>query len=293
MLSSVVSSLAGPSLAAIQPVSRTTLQLLPSGFQLPPLPYLLAFVAVGGAVGYGLLTRDPAFDQRHVLALVPWMVTGAAAHVLYVLGVVPSSVRPLFGTPSVYVSVALLAGAVWLATLGLQRPVPRELAGVGSLLALATVGSVLAEGVAVGRLSPLLPTVGIVVGTGLGVATVTLLGRVADDVSVAGKAAVVAVVAHGIDGVTTAVGFDLIGFEERTPLSALILHFGAGLPTADLLGAGWLFVLVKLTIASVAVAAIAPTVREAKREGFLLLTLVTAVGLGPGVHNALLFAVSV
>ncbi|MFB6176826.1 MAG: DUF63 family protein, partial [Halobaculum sp.] len=119
-----------------------------------------------------------------------------------------------------------------------------------------------------------------------------LLGRVYDDVAVTGRAAVLAVVAHGVDGVTTAVGFDLIGFEERTPLSAAILHFAADLPTADLLGAGWLFVLVKLGIASVAVAAIAPTVREAEREGFVLLTLVTAVGLGPGVHNALLFAVS-
>lgn len=293
MLPSVVLSLADLLSAPTQTASRTILQLLPSGFQLPPLPYLLTFVVVGGAVGYGLFTRDPAFDQWHVLALVPWMITGAAAHVLYVLRVVPPTFRPLFGTPSVYISVAVLAGGVWLLSLETQRSVPRELAGIGSLLALAAVGGVLGQGVVAGRLSLTLPTTGVVVGAGLGVGAVTLLRRFYDDVSLAGWAAVLAVVAHGIDGVTTAVGFDLIGFEERTPLSALILEFSAGLPTADLLGAGWLFVLVKLGIASVAVAAIAPTVREAEREGFLLLTLVTAVGLGPGVHNALLFAVSI
>jgi uncharacterized membrane protein len=98
--------------------------------------------------------------------------------------------------------------------------------------------------------------------------------------------------AHGVDGVTTAVGVDLLGFGERTPLSALILEAAAALPTAATLGTGWLFVLVKLTVAAVAVAAVAPTVAETDREGYALLAVVVAVGLGPGVHNALLFAVA-
>jgi uncharacterized membrane protein len=273
-------------------VRADPLQILPEGFALPPFPYLLAFVVLGGAVGYGLVSRDPDFRAVHVLALVPWMIAGAAGHVLYVLDTVPSSFRPLFGTPSVYVTAAILAGAVWLTALATDRPVPRELAATGSLFALLSVGGVLGEGLARGTFAPLLPTLGLVGGGALGWIVVRLLQQYSEDVTLAGRAATLAVVAHGVDGVTTAVGIDLLGFGERTPLSALIIEFAAGLPTADALGSGWLFVIVKLLIAGLAVAAIAPTVRDAEREGYALLTLVTAVGLGPGVHNALLFTVA-
>jgi uncharacterized membrane protein len=172
-----------------------------------------------------------------------------------------------------------------------ERPVPRELAAVGSLFALLAVGGVVGEGVARGGFAPTLPAAGLVGGAVLGWVTIRLVREIADGIGAAGRAGTLAVVAHGVDGLTTAVGVDLLGFSERTPLSRYVLEFAAGLPTADLLGSGWLFVLVKLAVAAVAVAAIAPTVRESDREGYLLLTLVTAVGLGPGVHNALLFAV--
>ncbi|MFC7098158.1 DUF63 family protein [Halobaculum marinum] len=266
--------------------------VLPAGFALPPLPYLLALALALAGVALGLWRRDPAFDGRHVLALVPWMCVGAAGHVLYATGALPSVLVPLFGAPAAYLTTGAVAGATWLAALSTDRDDSALLAGVGVVALVPTVGGVLGYGVANGTLSPVLPGVGLVAGALLGLVTGLLLYRLGDDVAVAGAAGLLAVVAHGVDGVTTAVGVDLLGFGERTPASRLILEFAADLPTAATLGAGWLFVLVKLGVACVVVAAVAPTVREEPRYGYALLAVVTAVGLGPGVHNALLFAVT-
>lgn len=271
------------------------LQLLPEGFGLPPTPYLLVLLAASLAIGAGFARRRPPVTDRHALAAVPWIVAGAAAHVLFVIRATPAVVRPLFGTPSVYVTVGLLAGAVWLAGVDRTDDTARLLATAGLVPAVGTVVWVLTSGLAAGRFAPTVPAVGVTVGAALGVGVARLLG-VADVLPElperSARVVALAVAAHGIDGVTTAVGVDLLGFGERTPLSAAVLEFAATLPTAEALGAGWLFVLVKLGVASLAVVAIAPTVRDAPSEGYGLLTLVAAVGLGPGVHNALLFAVA-
>jgi uncharacterized membrane protein len=55
---------------------------------------------------------------------------------------------------------------------------------------------------------------------------------------------------------------------------------------------GWLFVLVKLAVAGAVVVYFAAYVREEPTHANALLGLVAAVGLGPGVHNLLLFAVA-
>lgn len=267
--------------------------VLPAGFGLPPLPYLLALALALAGVAVGIRRRDPVFGGRHVLALVPWMCVGAAGHVLYALGALPTALAPLFGTPSAYLTTAALAGIVWLAALSIGGDDARVLGVAGAVALLPAAGGVVAHGLANETLSPGLPAAGLVAGAALGVGVGGLLYRLRDDAAIAGPAGLLAVAAHGVDGVTTAVGIDLLGFGERTPASRLIIEFAAGLPTAEALGAGWLFVLVKLAVACLVVVALAPTVREEPRYGYALLALVTAVGLGPGVHNALLFAVEV
>lgn len=267
-------------------------QVLPEGFALPALPYLLALLVVAGVVAAGLRRLDPALTERRALALVPWMVAGAVGHVAYVVDVAPAAVRPLLGTPSVYATAAVLAGATWLAAGSLDRDVARAVAVVGAALALPPLVAVVGAAVAADRLSPLWPTAALVVGLVVGAATWLGLRRVAPGVAVAGRLGALAVVGHALDGVSTAVGVDVLGFGERTPVSRLVIEFAAGLPTAPVLGAGWLFVVVKLAVAAGVVVLLADSVREAPREGRLLLLLVAAVGLGPGVHNLVLFAVA-
>jgi len=131
-----------------------------------------------------------------------------------------------------------------------------------------------------------------VLGVGLGAVVWTGLKRVRPEVRVTGTAGALAVVAHSVDGVSTAIGIDVLGATERTPLSRAIIEFGALLPTADLLGAAWLFVVVKAVLACFVVTVMVEYVRDEPAEGRLLLALVAAVGLGPGAHNLLLFTIT-
>jgi len=267
--------------------------VLPEGFALPPLPYLFALAV--GLVGVAalLVRRRPPVTEATVLALAPWMVLGSTLHVLYVVDVLPAVLRPLAGAPAVYLTVAVAAGATWLgADAAPIRETHRFLAAVGLVALVPVVAAALGAGVGRGSLR-LLPSLAILVLSALtAAATWTLLRRLRPGVVATGRIGALAVAGHALDGVSTAVGVDLLGFGERTPLSALVLEFAASLPTAPLIGSGWLFVLVKLVVASVVVVALTETVREAPTEGRLLLGFVAAVGLGPGAHNVLLFAVA-
>jgi len=267
--------------------------VLPEGFALPPLPYLLALLAGLGAVAALLYRRRPAVTESTIIAFAPWMMLGSALHVLYVLETLPTVVRPLAGTPAVYLTVAVVAGATWLgADAAPFRETHRFLGAVGAVALVPVVAAAL--GVGAGRRSlRLLPSAAIlVVAAVVAAATWLLLRRLRPGVSLTGRVGALAVASHALDAVSTAVGIDLLGFGERTPLSALIIEFAASLPTAPLIGSGWLFVLVKLVVVSVVVVALTETVREAPTQGRLLLGFVAAVGLGPGVHNVLLFAVA-
>jgi len=263
--------------------------VLPSGFALPPLPYLAAVALAMLAVGWALARERPPVSDRTVLAFAPWMVVGSSLYVCYQLSVFPDSVAPFFGSPIVYASTFAVAGATWLATRRTARPLA-GLAGVGTLLALLPVAAAVHHGWEAGTLNFPWPLAA--------VAAAAVLGHVAwwsvrqwrpDDAEIAGAAGALAVFGHVLDGTSTAVGVDVLGFGEQTPLSALIMEFAGELPTAELLGVGWLFVLVKTALACGVAVLLADYVREARSEGFLLFAVVTAVGLGPGAHNILLF----
>jgi uncharacterized membrane protein len=266
--------------------------LLPAGFALPPLPYLVGLLAATALVVAALDRLRPPVGERHVVALVPWMAVGAAIHVLYVLDALPAAVRPLGGTPAVYATVAVAVGACWTVLAASGANVPRGLGAVGVVALVPTVAAALFVGRTQGTLSPLWPGVALAVAVVLGVATWTALCRLRPGVEVAGRAGLLVVLAHAVDGVSTAVGVDVLGFGERTPVSRLIIEVGHSLPTAATVGAGWLFVAVKLLVAVVVVAVLADVLREEPTEGNLLLAFVAAAGLGPGVHNLLLFTVA-
>ena len=266
--------------------------VLPEGFALPPVPYLLVLALALGGVAIGLSRRNVAFGGDHVLALVPWMVTGSALHVLYVLESVPAVLAPLLGTPAVYGTVAAVAGAVWLAADALDGSVPRWLAAVGGVTALGAVLAVAAVGVAGGSVRPFPSLAALLIAVVLTAVAWIGLRRLRPGVADVGWVGVLTLGAHALDGVSTAVGVDWLGFGERTPLSREIIEFGAGLPTAGVLGDAWLFVLVKVVLVAWIVSLFVEYVREDPAEGYGLLGVVAAVGLGPAVHNLLLFAVA-
>lgn len=266
--------------------------ILPAGFALPPMPYLVALVVGTGAVAVSLWRLAPPVTAQTVLGLAPWMVLGSALHAWYVLDASPAAVAPLLGAPAVYGTVFIGLGLVWIGLSAIGHPEPpvvaRRLGLVGAAAFVLVAGAVFASGPTV---SLTWPAVGLVVATALAATTWLLVRWRIPAVAVAGWPGTLVVLAHAIDGVSTAIGVDVLGFGERTPASQVILEVAARLPTAEVIGVGWLFVLVKLGLAGAIVALFAGLVEEDPREGYLLLALVAAVGLGPGVHNLLLYAV--
>ncbi len=269
--------------------------ILPAGFTVPPWPYL-AVLGVGLAVvGTGLWRLHPPVTDRTALGLVPWILVGGIAHGLYQLGLYPPVVAPLFGTMGVYLTVSVVVGALWLGVLLIARrrsatPTYHTARVLGSLGTLAVLGSVFAGARVVGSLRLFWPTVIVLLSFAIGGAWWLLLGRgVPATTEQTARTGQLVVLGHTVDGVSTAVGYDVFNATERTPLSAILLELGETLPTATLLGAGWLFVLVKLLLAGGLLVIFEDYLRDRPSEARLLLVLLAAVGLGPGTQNLTLY----
>lgn len=294
--------------------------ILPEGFALPPVPYLVVLALSVVAVAGALYRISPPVTERTVLGFAPWMVLGSALYVCYQIGALPSVVAPFFGSPAVYLTTFVLLGVLWTvsnrstaiksetrnATTAGDWATDGDPTATGdrtddpatAAIVLGTVGSVLALGVIAvalwiglrrGSLRVLWPTIGLCVSVALGALTWAVVRR--GEIGATGLAGALVVFTHTLDGVSTAVGVDVLGFSEQTPLARVFLEAAAALPVADLLGTGWLFVAVKIVLAVVVTWLLADSVRERPREGYLLCAFVAAVGLGPGAHNLLLFAV--
>lgn len=267
--------------------------VLPEGFGLPPLAHLVALALGIAIVAWGLRREHPAVNEGVVVAFAPWMVAGAGMHALYVVRALPAVVAPFFGAPASYFTTFVLGGATWWILAYRDGGVARPLAAIGGVVALAVFGWGLLWGIAHGSLQLTWPLVGLVVT--VVIATIAWLGlrQAAPHVAATcGGVGALAIFGHTLDGISTAIGVDILGFAERTPLSRVVLEVGESLPTAGTLGVGWLFVTVKLLLALAVVGLFADYVREEPTEGYLLLAVVAAVGLGPGAHNLLLFAIA-
>lgn len=272
-------------------------QVLPSGFGLPPLPYAVGLGMAVLVVGVLLVLLGPPMGSWDVLALAPWMALGATFHVLHEVGAFPPVVDPLFGAPSVYGTTFAVAGVVWLfatvgADAGFFASVARLMGVVGTNALLVFVVFLGYLGFQSGTIAPLWPGVALLVSVVVaGLAFVALSVVYTDPVATTGTAGAFVVFGHTLDGVSTAVGVDVLGASERSPVPRAIMEFAADLPTAELLGVGWLFVVVKVALALVVLALFTDLVREEPYRGNALLAAVAAVGFGPGFYNVLLYLV--
>ena len=272
--------------------------ILPSGFGLPPLPYLVSLVGGVFLVTAVLVALEPPVDQRTVIALAPWMALGGALHALNQppIELYDAALRPLFGTPAVYLTTFTLAGIVWVllsmfgTRSGHDEQVARNLGLVGT--GVLTVVLVLSAVTALrsGLIDPLWPTLSVLLSVFVTALTVLVVALWRTPVVIRARyAAPVIVFAHVFDGVSTAIGTDLLGVGERSPLPRAIMEFAGGLPTASAIGSGWLFVLVKIVVAVGVVVLMDDYLKEEPVEASLLLSLVAAVGIGPATNNVVLF----
>ncbi|MFB6110526.1 MAG: DUF63 family protein [Halodesulfurarchaeum sp.] len=266
--------------------------LLPTGSTLPPIPVLVGLAGGALVVGHLLRRAGVTVTGRSVLALAPWMVLGSALYALYQIEAVPAPLAPLCSSPTVYGTTAVLAGGVWVLASRLPAT-ERWLAGVGGVAALVPITLAGLTALRAGTLSPAWSALSAVVALFLTLAIWRGFARhEPESAAVLGPAGGLAVFAHVLDGVSTAVGVAVLQFGEQSPLSAFLLEVGAALPTAPYLGSGWVFVAVKAGLAVGLVWLLADMVREDPQLGNAALLVVTAVGLGPAAYNLILFAIT-
>lgn len=234
-------------------------------------------------------------SQRSLLALSPWTFVGASAYVSFQVGALSLPGGDLLEVPAAYLGTAVLAGVAWVGAALVAERSGRStealLAGAGGVAAAVAVGAVLST--ATGDLRLAWPLAGVAISAVASVAVWLALGRVDPAITdLADGLGLLAVFGQVLDGVLTAIGVDVFGFGERTPLSRVVLRIAGDLPTADLLGTGWLLLVVKAGLAVGLLWLLADTVEDDPTLGLLMLAAVAAVGLGPGLHNTLLFVVA-
>ncbi|WP_246998520.1 DUF63 family protein [Halosolutus gelatinilyticus] len=272
--------------------------VLPEGFALPPWYFLVPLLVVLAGIVVLLWTLDPPVTDRTVLAFAPWMMFGSTLHVLYQIGAYPDGIAVLFASPSVYLVTAVVAGSVWLVATflyagGLQSSISRFVGIVGTAFFAVFAAFAIVSRWEVGAFDPFWPVIAVVVaGIVTAVAWIALSLWFTEVAAITGATGALVVFGHTLDGVSTAIGYDVLGAREDVPLSEFLLEAGSSLPIAAYVGGGWLFVLVKVVLALVILGLFREYVQEAPRQARTVLALVAAVGLGPGIHNVLLFTVT-
>jgi uncharacterized membrane protein len=284
-------------------------ELLPSGFSLPPLPYLAGLVMGAVIVGVLLVVLRLEVTSNDVLALGVWMAIGATLHATHQLGAFPEWAAPLFGAPAVYLTTFIVTGLLWMGiSIGAAAEVfsstGRLLGSIGLLVWIVLLLFYLVSAPVV---RPFWPTAGLFATVIVGTAGFIGLALVyTDAVAATGKVGAFVVFSHTLDGVSTAIGVDVLCVDngpltqaairscEQTPLPRLIMgvaiDINAQLPVY--LGVGWLFVLTKVLLAAIIVAVFADYVEEVPSRGNVAMAALAAVGLGPGVFNLLVFLVT-
>ncbi|MFC4357894.1 DUF63 family protein [Halobium salinum] len=257
--------------------------------------YSLALALGAAAVVSSSRARRLDATETTVVAFLPWVAVAAALSVLGKTLVLPANVVPLLTAPLVYVTAFVLGGAVWILAADHLHPdsmwsVDEALAVVGVFMLAPITGVTLSLG---GReVHPFWPVVAFLVAVVCTVAVWRWLdGNTPHVTAATGVLGAAVLFGHLLDGTTTLVGIDILGFAEQTPLSLRILEFAATLPTADLLGAGWLFLLVKLAVAVAVLWVVGEGMTDRPIYQHLLLGLTATAGLGPGLHNLFLYAI--
>lgn len=276
-------------------------------FVVPDLAQALALLIGTLLVVVLLYAIRPPVTEPIVIAIIPWIVVGAILHVFYQMhlqapgGLFPEPLAPLFSAPSVYLTTFIMLGFIWLvATIIVpsnrhDRQIARYLGAAGVGVATPLVILAIWQGMGDAfELAPILPILGLVISLAVTFVIFILIGIWRTYV-IAHTRYVGALVLFGhiFDAITTAIGVELMGAGERSTLPRMIMDFAADLPTQPYLGEAWLFVLIKLVVATAIVVLFADYVHERPSEGNLFLAIIAAVGLGPGVHNFFLFMLGV
>lgn len=251
-----------------------------------------------------LYALRPPLTQKIVLSFIPWIISGSILHVFWQLQEVlqrqlyPEAIEGIFSAPAVYLTTFIPLGIVWVISAMIVPSYEKSnriavyIATAGISVMTLLLALLLWQGLdeAVAPMEPIWPVLGLIISFVLAFVVYILIGSWRTYVIAEARfVGAFVLFAHTFDGVTTAIGVEQLGAGERSALPRLILDVAADLPTADLLGTGWLFVTVKVVLASAIVILFADYVSDKPSEGNLMFAIIGAVGLGPAANNFFLF----
>jgi uncharacterized membrane protein len=262
------------------------------------IPVALLFVGVLAI----LYLIGPTVTDWTVPAFGTWVVAGALLHVLRRQSIFPDLLEPLFGAPMVYLTTATMTVIAWsLSELVVEMrsaraSCDRQVAVGGTAVVVVVVAVSLVDAIGTGVVRPLWPTLAL-----FGAAILTAVVWVAmsifatDTAKTTGKTGVVLLFAHLLDAITTGIGVvgpdplpRLIGQDGLSPIAGFVFE-SAG--EGSLVAGALAFVAVKLLLAVAVVVAFERVVEQRPPAARLGLGAVVAAGLGPALHNVLLFTV--
>lgn len=221
------------------------------------------------------------------LALAPWMVAGAFAHVLAGTPGYPVLLQPMFGALAVYPATLTAAGLVWFPfrEVAIRRgsvPAGTRLAA-GGLGAATALGGVLLVGHASVTVRGTLVLGAIPLVAGILAVLLGLAHHEVDPVGIGRTRGLgmLVVFAHGVAALSWAWLLRdgrAVGGPAGRAIDLAAGAAGVGPPTV---------VVVTLALALLAVSVLGRITRRHEPAGTVLATLVAAVGLGPGTEALL------
>jgi uncharacterized membrane protein len=250
-----------------------------------------AAVAGGGVVVAGLLAAAGVpVERRTVLAATPWMVVGGLLHTLAVTGAYDGLPAGILGSALAAPAAVAIAGLPWLALVQIGRVRPRaDPAGYLAATGGGALVPLLAATVLFGRAT--VATVVPVVLTPVIAAIVTavvvfVLGlSAAPAIATTRSLGLLVVYAQAFHAVAIAVAVDGLGTVAEAPLTALATDLAAMGPEG--FGSVWPLVAAKLAVAVLTLVVAGRVVERRPVAGYLLLGVVAALGIGPGVATLL------
>lgn len=276
-------------------------------FVVPGAPYIAA-ISIGMIIITVLMYAiRPPVTQPIILATVPWIMTGAMLHVFYQLHIVaaepllPPIIAPIFSAPTIYFTTFIVLALIWMIgsvivpSTERHRKVATYIWTTGAGIALPLLALLIWQGLGPAfQLKPIFPILGLIISLALTFVIFITIGMWRTYIIAETRyVGALVIFAHVFDAITTAIGVEVLDSGERTVIPRMIMDFAADLPTADMLGEAWLFVLVKILLAAAIVILFADYVHEKPAEGNLMFGIIVAAGLGPAINNFFIYLLAV
>lgn len=259
------------------------------------MSHLIMILICAGIIAIILWKLEVRIDENIIVSLIPWMAFGAGLRVIGVVGLEGyeglENISFLFGNPIVYITTFILLGFVWAMISFLNKDqIAEKILLISGLIGFGTTMMILSKN---GWTNPMWAVGGLITALVISILVWEGIKRKSTEISkVLGSTGLLVILGQTLDGTSTAIGIDILNFKEQTPISQIILDIGAALPIVNVIGAGWLFVCIKIGLAIALVFLFVDYVKEKPLYARILLIVMIAVGIGPGMHNLILYSVA-